>query len=62
MRTKRRGLLRNVCVALGNVGDQSALPALTRALHDPEALIAGHAAWAIQQIQRRQQSAAGGAP
>jgi len=27
LRTKRRGLLRNVCVALGNVGDQSALPA-----------------------------------
>ena len=28
LRTKRRGLLRNVCVALGNVGDESALPAL----------------------------------
>ena len=62
LRTKRRGLLRNVCVALGNIGDQSALPALTRALDDPEALIAEHAAWAIQQIERRQESAAGGAP
>ena len=35
LRTKRRGLLRNVCVALGNVGDVSALPALAKAAHDP---------------------------
>lgn len=53
LRTKRRGLLRNVCVALGNVGDASALPALERASHDPEPLIAEHANWAIEQIQRR---------
>ena len=31
LRTKRRGLLRNVCVALGNTGDESILPALERA-------------------------------
>jgi epoxyqueuosine reductase len=49
-RTKRRGFLRNVCVALGNVGDVSDLPALERAAHDPEPLIAEHAAWAIEQI------------
>src|SRR5262249_35630790 len=36
LRTKRRGLLRNVCVALGNVGDASALPALEKAATDPE--------------------------
>src|SRR5205085_4393219 len=30
-RIKRRGFLRNVCVALGNVGDESDLPALERA-------------------------------
>lgn len=53
LRTKRRGLLRNVCVALGNVGDQSALPALERATKDPEPLIAEHAQWAIEQIQYR---------
>jgi epoxyqueuosine reductase len=53
LRTKRRGLLRNVCVALGNIGDASALPALTRASHDPEPLIAEHAVWAITQIERR---------
>ena len=33
-RTKRRGLLRNVCVALGNSGDVRAVPALLDALHD----------------------------
>ncbi len=49
-RTKRRGLLRNVCVALGNSGDPQAVPALIRALHDDESLIRGHAAWALGQI------------
>jgi len=52
-RVKRRGFLRNVCVALGNIGDPSDLPALERAAADPEALIAEHAKWAIQQIQSR---------
>jgi len=53
LRTKRRGVLRNVCVALGNVGGAAALPALRRAAADPEALIAEHAAWAIAQIASR---------
>jgi epoxyqueuosine reductase len=53
LRTKRRGLLRNVCVALGNVGGPEALPALERAAQDSEPLIAEHAAWAIGQIRRR---------
>nr|BBH90578.1 epoxyqueuosine reductase [Thermosporothrix sp. COM3] len=49
-RTKRRGLLRNVCVALGNIRDPQAVPALIKALHDDEPLIRGHAAWALGQI------------
>jgi epoxyqueuosine reductase len=53
LRVKRRGLLRNVCVALGNVGDASALPHLQKAANDPEPLIAAHATWAIAQIQSR---------
>ena len=53
LRTKRRGLLRNVCVALGNVGDASALPHLQKAASDPEPLVADHARWAIAQIQSR---------
>lgn len=53
LRTKRRGLLRNVCVALGNIADESALPALEKAALDPEPLIAEHARWAIEQIKSR---------
>ena len=52
-RIKRRGFLRNVCVALGNAGDVSDIPALERAAADPEPLIAEHAAWAIQRILER---------
>ena len=54
LRTKRRGLLRNVCVALGNIGDASALPALKKAAGDPEPLIAEHARWAIERIQGKE--------
>jgi epoxyqueuosine reductase len=52
-RIKHRGFLRNVCVALGNAGDVSDLPALKRAAADPEPLIAEHAGWAIEQIGAR---------
>src|SRR6266480_5551385 len=52
-RVKRRGFLRNVCVALGNVGDLSDLHALERAAADSEPLIAEHAAWAVEQIRER---------
>jgi len=52
-RIKRRGFLRNVCVALGNVGDDSDLPALEQSVSDPEPLIADHARWAIEQIRAR---------
>ena len=57
-RTKRRGLLRNVCVALGNVGSTDDLPALKQAATDSEPLIAEHAAWAIDQIKERVSSRA----
>jgi len=53
LRTKRRGLLRNVCVALGNIGGESALPALQKAAGDSEPLIAEHAHWAMEQIEFR---------
>ena len=53
LRTKRRGLLRNVCVALGNVGDESVLPDLNYAAGDREPLIAEHARWAIGRILER---------
>jgi epoxyqueuosine reductase len=53
VRTKRRGLLRNVCVALGNVGHRFALPVLEQAAQDPESLIAEHAHWAVGEIESR---------
>jgi epoxyqueuosine reductase len=49
-RAKRRGFLRNVALALGNWGSRDAVPALTRALDDPEPLVRGHAAWALGRI------------
>jgi epoxyqueuosine reductase len=49
-RAKRRGFLRNVAVALGNLRDSRALPALEGALHDAEPLIRSHAAWALGRI------------
>lgn len=55
-RIKRRGFLRNVCVALGNIGHEGDLPALEKAAVDPEPLIAEHATWAIDQIQKRSKS------
>jgi len=46
-RAKRRGLLRNAAVALGNSGNPDAVPALAAVLADPEPLVRGHAAWAL---------------
>ena len=49
-RTKRRGLLRNAAVALGNTKDPKAVPALITSLGDEEPLVRGHAAWALGNI------------
>src|SRR5919109_583179 len=49
-RTRRSGLLRNACIALGNVADRTSVPALAAALDDGEPLIRGHAAWALGRI------------
>lgn len=49
-RIKRRGLLRNVAVALGNSGCLEAVPALTQVLSDPEPLIRSHAVWALGEL------------
>ena len=49
-RPKRAGLLRNVCMVLGNQKQIGALPFLTKALFDEEPLIRGAAAWALGQF------------
>ena len=53
LRVKRRGLLRNVCVVLGNIGTADDLPALEKAAQHEEPLVREHAAWAIEQIKKR---------
>jgi epoxyqueuosine reductase len=51
MRAKRRGLLRNAAIVLGNQGDPDALPVLRRALADPDPVVREAVQWAIEKIQ-----------
>ncbi len=49
-RIKRARLVRNACVAAGNWGSDEALEPLATLLKDKEALVRGHAAWALGRI------------
>ena len=49
-RAKRIGLQRNVCIALGNIGNPIAVPALAKALLHDSSLVRQHAAWALGRI------------
>ena len=51
-RARRSGMLRNVCVALGNWGDPAAFEGLEAAAADESALARGHAAWALGELLR----------
>ena len=53
LRAKRRGLLRNACVAAANWCSPEALPALEQLTNDAEQLIREHARWAMGQIKAR---------
>ncbi len=52
-RARREGLLRNLCVGLGNSGRQEAVPVLERCRADGSALVAEHAAWALERLGAR---------
>ena len=52
-RTGRERFLRNVCVALGNVGGKEDLPGLEKAAEGEGELVAEHARWAIGRIRER---------
>lgn len=49
-RAKRRGLARNIAVAMGNRGDPADVPVLTAALGDPDEMVREHIAWALENI------------
>ena len=50
MRAKREGMQRNACVALGNLGESDAVPALLHALRIAAPVVRSHAAWALGRI------------
>jgi epoxyqueuosine reductase len=52
-RSKRRGLLRNVAVALGNVGSTRHIPLLEGLLGDDDPIVREHAAWGLQTLRAR---------
>jgi epoxyqueuosine reductase len=49
-RAKRRGLLRNVAVAIGNARDASKRPVLERLAKDEDPLVREHALWALERL------------
>lgn len=50
LRARRNGFLRNVCVALGNVGTEDAIGPLEQALYDVSPLVREHAGWGLMRI------------
>jgi epoxyqueuosine reductase len=51
-RSKRRGLLRNAAIVLGNQRARQALAALISGLNDSDALVRGSCAWALRQLDQ----------
>ncbi len=49
-RTKRRGLLRNIMVAMGNSGNKDFIPHIKKCLDDEEPLVRAHAVWALSKL------------
>jgi epoxyqueuosine reductase len=58
-RAKRRGLLRNVAVALGNVGEAGQRPVLERLAVDLDPVVREHAAWGLRRLDERLSSGGG---
>jgi epoxyqueuosine reductase len=50
LRAGRVGMLRNVCVALGNWGNLEALSVLRKGIEDQDLVVRAHAAWAVGQV------------
>jgi epoxyqueuosine reductase len=58
-RAKRRGLLRNVAIAIANAGAAAHRPHLERLAGDADPLVAEHARWALARLDARLSGAAG---
>jgi epoxyqueuosine reductase len=52
-RAKRRGVVRNVALALGNGGDPGHRPILERLAGDADPVVREHAAWALRRLDAR---------
>jgi epoxyqueuosine reductase len=49
-RPGREGLLRNLCVGLGNSGDPAAIPVVMRCFEEESPVVREHAAWALGRL------------
>jgi len=56
-RPGREGLLRNLCVGLGNSGDPAALPVVMRCFDEESPVVREHAAWALARLDTERGSA-----
>ena len=54
-RTKFRGWLRNLSIAMGNSGDRKFIPWLERLATDEDAMLGEHAQWALGRLRRTPQ-------
>lgn len=62
-RVKLHGLIRNACVALGNVGTLDDIPALKKVIENQsDPIVVSHAEWALCEIQQRLGSHSEAAP
>jgi epoxyqueuosine reductase QueG len=52
-RAKYRGWLRNLCVAMGNSGDERFVPWLKRAAQHSAPVVREHAAWALERLRSK---------
>jgi epoxyqueuosine reductase len=50
-RAKYRGWLRNLCVAMGNSGEERFVPWLERAAQHSDPIVREHAAWALERLR-----------
>ena len=54
-RTKQRGLLKNIAVAMGNSGDSKFMSELEEMADSPEPIVREHARWGIRQLNKNAQ-------